>query len=47
MRNRLLIVGILIGVALAVGAMVFRSASAQVVVKQDRFASVLLAGGVE
>lgn len=47
MKARLLIVGVLLGLGLAVGAIVYRSASAQVVIKQDRFASVLLAGGAE
>lgn len=44
MKARLLIVGILLAVALAVGALVFRSASAEIIVKQDRFAGVMIAG---
>lgn len=47
MKNRLLIVAVLIGLCVAVGAIVFRSARAQVVIKEDRFAAIMLAGGAE
>jgi hypothetical protein len=46
-KNRLLIVGALIAVGLAVGAMLYRSAAKQVGNDRAELVGELLAGGVE
>lgn len=47
MKNRLLIVGVLIALSAGVGAMLFGSASRQVAAERAELVGELLAGGME